>query len=153
RQGQGLSAACAEAGVAGRFDQDRDLHGSRSGNSSGEALRSAALYQTRRERMSRQGLPVPRPHGVPHDAAMSRFLQALHSGRVLLMDGAMGTELQRAGIGAGECYELWNLTHPDRVRAVHQAYVDAGAEALLTNTFQANGPALEKHGLRGQLGE
>src|ERR1700732_40983 len=68
---------------------------------------------------------------------MSGFLDALRSGRVLLMDGAMGTELQRAGLKAGECYELWNLTHPERVRAIHQAYVDAGAEVLLTNTFQA----------------
>ncbi len=77
---------------------------------------------------------------------MSRFLGALHSGRVLLMDGAMGTELQRAGIREGECYELWNLTHPDRVRAIHQAYLDAGAECLLTHTFQANPAVLTRHG-------
>lgn len=69
---------------------------------------------------------------------MSRFLEALRSGRVLLMDGAMGTELQKAGIGDGECHELWNLTRPERVRAIHQAYVDAGAEVLVTNTFQAH---------------
>jgi 5-methyltetrahydrofolate--homocysteine methyltransferase len=68
---------------------------------------------------------------------MASFLDTLRSGRVLLMDGAMGTELQRAGIQQGECYELWNLTHPDKVRAIHQSYVDAGAEVLLTNTFQA----------------
>jgi methionine synthase I (cobalamin-dependent) len=61
------------------------------------------------------------------------------------MDGAMGTELQRAGIGESECYELWNLTHPEKVRAIHQSYVDAGAEVLLTNTFQANPIALERH--------
>jgi 5-methyltetrahydrofolate--homocysteine methyltransferase len=67
------------------------------------------------------------------------------------MDGAMGTELQRAGIGENECYEAWNLTHPDKVRAIHQAYVDAGAEVLLTNTFQANVPALSKHGLVDKL--
>ena len=54
------------------------------------------------------------------------------------MDGAMGTELQRAGCQPDECGEIWNLTHPERVRAIHQAYVDAGAEVLLTNTFQAN---------------
>jgi 5-methyltetrahydrofolate--homocysteine methyltransferase len=82
---------------------------------------------------------------------MSRFLDALHSGRVLLMDGAMGTELQRAGIADGACHELWNVTHPERVRAIHQAYVDAGAEVLLTNTFQANPPALARHGLVEKL--
>src|SRR6516165_5147065 len=78
---------------------------------------------------------------------MASFLEILRSGRVLLMDGAMGTELQRAGIGENECYEAWNLTHPDRVRAIHHAYVDAGAEVLLTNTFQANWASLSCHGL------
>jgi 5-methyltetrahydrofolate--homocysteine methyltransferase len=67
------------------------------------------------------------------------------------MDGAMGTEVQRAGIREGECYELWNVTHPERVRAIHQAYADAGAEILLTNTFQANRAALARHGLEDQL--
>jgi methionine synthase I (cobalamin-dependent) len=68
---------------------------------------------------------------------MASFIDTLRSGRVLLMDGAMGTELQRAGICENECYEAWNLTQPERVRAIHQAYVVAGAEVLLTNTFQA----------------
>jgi methionine synthase I (cobalamin-dependent) len=73
---------------------------------------------------------------------MSSFLDALRSGRVLLMDGAMGTELQRAGLKPGENAAAWNVRHPKRVRAVHQAYRDAGAEVLLTNTFQACAVAL-----------
>src|SRR5438132_286442 len=77
----------------------------------------------------------------------ARFLDALHSGRVLLMDGAMGTELMRAGLPEGECGERWNLTHPEQVRKIHQAYADAGAVCFLTNTFQANPPALARHGL------
>jgi 5-methyltetrahydrofolate--homocysteine methyltransferase len=81
---------------------------------------------------------------------MSRFLDALRSGRILLMDGAMGTELQRAGLRPGECGELWNLTHPEKVRAIHQAYVDAGAEVLLTNTFQANPAALQRYNVADQ---
>ena len=56
------------------------------------------------------------------------------------------------GLKPGECGELWNITHPEKVRAIHQAYVDAGAEVLLTNTFQANSAALERHNLAGQLG-
>src|SRR5438105_793177 len=88
---------------------------------------------------------------TPYDGFMPSFLDTLHAGRVLLMDGAMGTELQRAGIGPGACYEAWNLTHPERVRAIHEAYVGAGAECLLTNTFQANEAALARHGLAGQL--
>lgn len=82
---------------------------------------------------------------------MATLLETLRSGRVLLMDGAMGTELQRAGIGEGECYEAWNVTHPEKVRAIHRAYVDAGAEVLLTNTFQANPAALARHGMADQL--
>jgi 5-methyltetrahydrofolate--homocysteine methyltransferase len=84
---------------------------------------------------------------------MSRFLEALRSGRVLLMDGAMGTELQRAGIGSDECRELWNVTHPDRVQAIHRAYADAGAEVLLTNTFLANPTHLARFGLQDRLEE
>ncbi len=82
---------------------------------------------------------------------MSRFLDALRSGRVLLMDGAMGTELQRAGIGECECCEHWNIVHPDKVRAIHESYAAAGADLLLTNTFQAHAPALARHGLEGKL--
>jgi 5-methyltetrahydrofolate--homocysteine methyltransferase len=82
---------------------------------------------------------------------MSRLLEALHSGRVLLMDGAMGTELQRAGIGEGESYESWNLTHPEQVRAIHRAYVDAGAEVSLTNTFQSNPDALHRYGVAREM--
>jgi 5-methyltetrahydrofolate--homocysteine methyltransferase len=82
----------------------------------------------------------------------NKFLQSLHSGKVLLMDGAMGTELQRAGIQPGDCHEHWNLTHPERVLAIHRAYVEAGAKVLLTNTFQANCAALAKHGLQALVG-
>ncbi len=66
---------------------------------------------------------------------MSAFLKALRSGRVLLMDGAMGTELIRAGLKLGENGATWNELNPKPVRAVHQAYLDAGAEVLLSNTF------------------
>jgi methionine synthase I (cobalamin-dependent) len=62
------------------------------------------------------------------------------------MDGAMGTELRRAGLGDNECGELWNLTYPEKVRAIHLAYAGAGAEVLLANTFQANPAAMRRHG-------
>jgi 5-methyltetrahydrofolate--homocysteine methyltransferase len=66
---------------------------------------------------------------------MADLLTTLRSGRVLLMDGAMGTELQRAGLRPVENAAAWNVLHPERVRAVHQAYLAAGAEVLLSNTF------------------
>ena len=73
------------------------------------------------------------------------LLSALQSGQVLLMDGAMGSELYQAGLEPGECGEAWNLTRPQRVRAVHEAYAAAGARCLLTNTFQANPCTLVRH--------
>lgn len=65
----------------------------------------------------------------------------------------MGTELQRAGIGQGDCFESWNLLHPQIVKGIHERYVAAGAEVLLTNTFQANPQALARHGQGEHLQE
>lgn len=85
---------------------------------------------------------------------MNALLDRLRVGSLVLMDGAMGTELQRRGARPDvECLELWNVTRPDDVRAVHRAYLDAGAECLLTHTFQANPPALSRHGLAHRLDE
>jgi 5-methyltetrahydrofolate--homocysteine methyltransferase len=69
------------------------------------------------------------------------FLRALNSGRTLLMDGAMGTELIRRGF-TGPTWRA-NLDAPDLVRAIHADYVDAGAEVLLTNTFALNPGSLK----------
>ncbi len=66
----------------------------------------------------------------------SAFERRLARG-VLVLDGAMGSELIAAGLPAGGLARA-NLDHPDLVQAVHQAYLDAGAEALTTNTFAVN---------------
>jgi 5-methyltetrahydrofolate--homocysteine methyltransferase len=66
--------------------------------------------------------------------------------RVLLGDGAMGTQLQQAGLEAGGCGEAWNLDHPERVLGIQRAYVAAGADCLITNTFGACRVMLERHG-------
>jgi 5-methyltetrahydrofolate--homocysteine methyltransferase len=79
---------------------------------------------------------------------MSKFITALRSGRVLLMDGAMGTELQRwIRAPSFEGFEEFNLTHPGLVRAIQHIYLHATAEVLLTNTFQANPAALASQNL------
>lgn len=57
---------------------------------------------------------------------------------ILFFDGAMGTILQEKGLAPGEAPELWNLTHPQEIQAVHTAYLDAGASLISTNTFGAN---------------
>ncbi|MFO0843390.1 MAG: homocysteine S-methyltransferase family protein [Gemmataceae bacterium] len=75
-------------------------------------------------------------------------MAALSFSTPLLMDGATGSRL--AGLGLA-CCEQANLTHAGRVRSLHLGYVAAGARVLLTNTFQANPPALSRHGLEGQL--
>ena len=56
----------------------------------------------------------------------------------LLFDGAMGTMLQRAGLAAGELPELLCLNKPEVVTGIHRAYVQAGSQAVTTNTFGAN---------------
>ncbi len=76
---------------------------------------------------------------------MGDLVSELRSGRVLLMDGAMGTELQHHTESVHvECGEHCNLSQPEVVRSIHRAYVDAGADVLLTNTFQANPTALAR---------
>src|SRR5262245_27764763 len=59
----------------------------------------------------------------------------LESRSVLLADGATGTNYMDRGLGAGEPPELWNVDSPERVRKLHQDFVDAGSDIILTNTF------------------
>ena len=66
--------------------------------------------------------------------------------RTLLCDGAMGTQLQQAGLEPGGCGEAWNLDQPDRVLTIQRAYVEAGSDCLITNTFGASRIMLERHG-------
>jgi 5-methyltetrahydrofolate--homocysteine methyltransferase len=76
------------------------------------------------------------------------LLEAL-ARRVLVGDGAMGTQLQQAGLEPGGCGESWNLERPERVLAIQRAYVEAGADCLLTNTFGASRIMLGRHGRGG----
>jgi 5-methyltetrahydrofolate--homocysteine methyltransferase len=78
-------------------------------------------------------------------------LLAALAGRVLLADGAMGTQLQRAGLEPGGCGEAWNVDHADRVLAIQSAYVAAGSDCLITNTFGASRIMLERHGEGGRV--
>lgn len=57
---------------------------------------------------------------------------------ILIFDGAMGTMLQAAGLPAGGLPEVYNVTNPDIVENIHKSYVDAGADIITANTFQAN---------------
>jgi methionine synthase I (cobalamin-dependent) len=65
------------------------------------------------------------------------------AGGLLISDGAWGTELQARGLAPGEAPDTWNVTHPGRVEAVARAYVEAGSQVILTNTFRANAVAMK----------
>lgn len=80
---------------------------------------------------------------------MHDLVTTLRSGTVLVMDGAIGTLLRSAPASPEEYGEAFNLLNPDRVRSIHGSYLDAGADVLLTNTFQANPAALARHGDEG----
>ncbi|MBN1458954.1 MAG: homocysteine S-methyltransferase family protein [Armatimonadetes bacterium] len=80
------------------------------------------------------------------------LLRRLREG-VLVCDGAMGTLLASEGYRSGDALELLSVERPDAIRAVHRAYVEAGAELILTNTFQATSPALARHGLADRMSE
>ncbi|MCL4458634.1 MAG: homocysteine S-methyltransferase family protein [Chloroflexi bacterium] len=68
----------------------------------------------------------------------NRFNEALEKKRVLICDGAMGTMLMSSGAHYDLCPEELNLTTPEVVRAVHRAYVEAGADIIETNSFGGN---------------
>ncbi|MGA9275989.1 betaine--homocysteine S-methyltransferase [Ilumatobacter sp.] len=72
---------------------------------------------------------------------------------VLLIDGAMGTELFARGLESGGAPELWNVEHPDRVTAVHADYVAAGSDIILTNSFGGTGFRLKLHQLDDRVVE
>jgi methionine synthase I (cobalamin-dependent) len=77
----------------------------------------------------------------------------LAEGRPLLADGATGTNLFEAGLASGETPELWNDAQPEKIRALHQSFVDAGADIILTNSFGGNRRRLMLHKLEGRVRE
>lgn len=81
------------------------------------------------------------------------FGELLETRDWLLADGAVGTNLFRMGLEAGEAPELWNVTEPGRVRALHEGWVGAGCDVFLTNSFGANASRLARHDAEGRVSE
>lgn len=77
----------------------------------------------------------------------NKFLQLLNE-QTILADGAMGTMLHARGVGFEKCFDELNLTNPSAVAEIHRAYIEAGAQLIITNTFGANRFKLSKHGLQ-----
>ena len=70
---------------------------------------------------------------------------------VLVVDGAMGTQLYERGVLYSVCFEELNFTRPEMVKRVHEDYLRAGAQVIETNSFGANVLRLEKHGLASRV--
>src|SRR5436309_1845570 len=88
----------------------------------------------------------------------SNLLAALRE-RVVVADGAMGTMLQAHDLGLDDfeghegCNEILNVTRPDVVRQIHDAYFETGCDAVETNTFGANLPNLAEYGISDRIYE
>ncbi len=72
---------------------------------------------------------------------------------VLLADGATGTNLFNMGLASGEAPELWNESDPDKITALHQNFVDAGADIILTNSFGGTRHRLKLHHAQDRVHE
>jgi methionine synthase / methylenetetrahydrofolate reductase(NADPH) len=84
---------------------------------------------------------------------MESFNDKLTKSNVILADGAMGTILHARGIGFDKCFDELNLSNPGAVAEIHRAYIEAGAQLIITNTFGANRFKLGKHGLQDRVTE
>jgi 5-methyltetrahydrofolate--homocysteine methyltransferase len=83
---------------------------------------------------------------------VSKFLEELNK-RILVMDGAMGTQLMERGVRPEDCFDAANIKKPEIVEAVHKGYVEAGADIIETNTFGANRIKLADYGLDKKVKE
>lgn len=106
-------------------------------------------------------LPLPRlRYDLAERARRFPYLRAL-SERVLVFDGAMGTELQKYDLkpedyGGAEydgCPEILNLTRPDVIREIHERYLEAGADVIETNTFGVMPHVIGEYGLAARARE
>jgi methionine synthase I (cobalamin-dependent) len=82
---------------------------------------------------------------------MNPLQKLLETGQPILLDGAMGTMLMEAGLEQGDPPEEWNVIHPDRIRAVHRSYIEAGSRVILTNSFGGTRFRLEMHNLHDRV--
>ncbi len=93
-------------------------------------------------------------HGLDREANPMTALHDLVARKgYALVDGATGTELFRRGLGSGDPPEAWNRDEPDKIRSAYRAYVDAGSDLFLTNTFGGTHYRLGLHKLDDQVVE
>lgn len=84
---------------------------------------------------------------------MHPTLEQCLTDRPVLLDGGLGTQLQLRGLEVGLHPDLWNLSNPEAVADVARAYVDAGSQIILTNTFGSTRFVLARYGLQDKVAE
>ncbi len=84
---------------------------------------------------------------------MSKLHEMLEKVPVLLADGATGTNLFDKGLESGMAPEIWNLELADNIRELHQSFVDAGSDILVTNSFGGSARRLHLHDLHTRVHE
>ena len=82
--------------------------------------------------------------------ALSRLLETRDW---LMADGATGTNLFNMGLSSGDAPEMWNVEHPEKIKALYAGAVDAGSDLFLTNSFGGNASRLKLHGAEGRVRE
>ncbi|QFT32512.1 betaine--homocysteine S-methyltransferase [Roseibium porphyridii] len=84
---------------------------------------------------------------------MSKLESLLSRRGALLADGAFGTNLFDMGLVSGDAPELWNTDEPEKIKALHRSFVQAGADIILTNTFGCNRHRLKLHAAEERVNE
>ncbi len=85
--------------------------------------------------------------------AKKNILDLLESGKILLCDGGMGTELQKRGMPTGVCPEEYNVSHPEIVQGIYSDFLAAGSDIIETNTFGGNRARLALHNFENRVTE
>ena len=92
---------------------------------------------------------------IAGETGVSQLGERLAAGEVIIIDGAMGTELQRRGVPMDKV--AWSAaaiaSHPDTIREIHEDYIRAGAEVIIANTFGAARHVLARASLGERVGE
>lgn len=81
------------------------------------------------------------------------FLNFIESKGVVFLDGATGSNMQKAGMPSGVCPEVWMMDHPEPINALKKGYLDAGTQILYAPTFGGNRIKLEEYGYAGRIEE
>ena len=81
------------------------------------------------------------------------MLKELLKRNYVILDGAMGTNLFMKGLTSGECPESWNLDNPKKIFEIHESFVNAGSDIIVTNTFGGNQFRLKLHQLESKVKE